>query len=604
MNDQELETRLRARYRARARETETAPAALRRDIAIIATDAPRSRLSRRGRGITLLAAATVLLVGGALAAGSALLRLPALVPPLPAPSPAAVLTAAPSAQPPSPSVLARPSANPIRAVRPGSWIATGSMITPRYGNIAVRLADGRVLVAGGEAKTGESLTSAEVYDPNTGTWSATGSMIHTTGAFPASLLSDGRVLVGDARNGDGNNGAELYDPASGTWASAASPSGGGNLSTTTLLRDGKVLGVAANGAQLYDPASDTWTATGTMVTPRYGTTATLLSDGRVLVAGGLVPVDKAIKSAELYDPQANAWTATTDVPNTDYAMSAALLRDGTVLFLPNNPRPRGPRSTAMLYDPATETWTATGDLARQDAHYDTLTELLDGTVLAAYGRGSGPMLAELYEPSTHSWSTTGSMLPDAEGNELSGRPVLLSDGTVLVAGGGTCTPNSPVSCPSGATGFAERYAPAGVSLPTGLVPVPSPTPTPTLAPLPTPFPPAAGPVPKGGRSWEVTVENKSSKPATLFLAQGPLNDMRQLCGSITPDVVPAHTTQKVTFEMPPKGQTECWLMVRPRPGADGAFGPTDGWPIPGPRKLIIGAPGENGPDSATLWVGP
>ena len=40
----------------------------------------------RGRGITLLAAAALLLVGGALAAGSGLLRLPTVVPPVPEPS--------------------------------------------------------------------------------------------------------------------------------------------------------------------------------------------------------------------------------------------------------------------------------------------------------------------------------------------------------------------------------------------------------------------------------------------------------------------------------------------------------------------------------------
>jgi hypothetical protein len=102
----------------------------------------------------------------------------------------------------------------------------------------------------------------------------------------------------------------------------------------------------------------------------------------------------------------------------------------------------------------------------------------------------------------------------------------------------------------------------------------------------------------------VTVENRESKPAALFLAEPPFNDVSDLCGSVTPDVVPAGVTEKVTFQMPPKGQTECWLMVQPVPGADGAFGPTDGWPIPGPRRLVIGAPGENGPDSATLWEGP
>ena len=61
------------------------------DLTVDALDRRReaqgvARRSGRGRGITLLAAAALLLVGGALAAGSGLLRLPSVVPPVPDPS--------------------------------------------------------------------------------------------------------------------------------------------------------------------------------------------------------------------------------------------------------------------------------------------------------------------------------------------------------------------------------------------------------------------------------------------------------------------------------------------------------------------------------------
>ena len=62
----------------------------------------RVRRLGRGRGMTLLAAAALLLVGGALAAGSGLLRLPTVVPPVPSPSVVAVATASPDATSPTP----------------------------------------------------------------------------------------------------------------------------------------------------------------------------------------------------------------------------------------------------------------------------------------------------------------------------------------------------------------------------------------------------------------------------------------------------------------------------------------------------------------------
>ena len=79
------------------------------------TTLPARRLGR-GRGITLLAAASLLLVGGALAAGSGFLRQPSVVPPVPAPSSAAVAIASPDAtstHTPTPSVSESPSPTPV-----------------------------------------------------------------------------------------------------------------------------------------------------------------------------------------------------------------------------------------------------------------------------------------------------------------------------------------------------------------------------------------------------------------------------------------------------------------------------------------------------------
>ena len=169
-----------------------------------------------------------------------------------------------------------------------------------------------------------------------------------------------------------------------------------------------------------------------------------------------------------------------------------------------------------------------------------------------------------------------------------GSATLLLDGTVLVTGGFNGT---------GATSSAELYIPAGVSPPPDLAPVPSPTPVPTPTPIPTPFPPEAGPVPVGARSWTVAVANKSSEPATLFLAEDGENGIGRLCGSVAPNVVPAGVTENVDFLLPPKRVTDCWIWVNPAPGQGGSMFQTSDAPLAG--KFII-QEGENGAQGGWL----
>lgn len=452
----------------------------------------------------------------------------------------------PSATAPNPSAFPRST---------GVWIATGTMGSPRRGDVAVSLLDGRVLVVGGAG--GEFDPSpAAVYDPDSASWSATGTTAKPRDGSPATLLRDGRVLVGD----------EVYDPKRGTWTATGKMVQDGDNVTATLLRDGKVLATGPAGCELYDPDSGTWTKTGKMIVPRYYRhTHVLLPDGRVLVAGGLVD-DSGVDSAELYDPATETWTATANMHTARADTTATLLLDGKVLVTGGaDYQDQGPPE---LYDPATGIWTATGDLARPGTRYQSAALLRDGTVLVSGARNSTD--AELYDPGTGSWSPTGSMLREHAYSALT----VLLDGTVLVAGGETDS--------------AELYIPAGVWPPPAVaaLPIPTQTPIPTATPSPTPVPPQAGPVPPGARPWKLTVVNHSSQPGTLFVADGDERGlMGQLVGSVTPNVVPPGATVEATFLLPAKGVEGWSIYVNPGPNNGGTIGWIDE-PLAGEIHII------------------
>ena len=457
-----------------------------------ATSVP-GRWFGRGRGLTLIAVGALLLIAGAVAAGSGLLRLPSVVPPEPAPSLGAVLPPSPGIETPTPGPTASPSPAPTEAPVPvppkaPSWATTGDMTTPRSDFAAVPLLDGKVLVVGGRDGD-KNLASAELYDPATGTWTTTGSMASHAGSFAylghmtATLLRDGKVLVAGGRdsNRDSLASAELYDPATGTWTATGSmltPRAGHSV---TLLSDGRVLvtggmsgpreGDFLASSEAYDPATGTWTATGSLGTARADHTATLLSDGRVLVAGGVRSVapdsGSGVRSAELYDLATGTWTYARSMASTYSSRAPIALPDGRVLTGGVPPQ---------LYDPATRSWTATGGKAI--AWFNGPAVLLaNGGALALGAAKPGEdspktTAAYLFDPGAGSWTPAGTTTI----HRWAFTATLLPDGRVLVAGGS----DADAKDPGAGLASAELFDPGTWS--------PSPVAPSTPAPTPTPYP--------------------------------------------------------------------------------------------------------------------
>ena len=120
----------------------------------------------------------------------------------------------------------------------------------------------------------------------------------------------------------------------------------------------------------------------------------------------------------------------------------------------------------------------------------------------------------------------------------------------------------------------------------------TPAKIPTATPSPTPVSPQAGPVPPGARTWKITVMNKSSQPATLFVANGDDQGLKgQLVGSVTPNVVPPGATVEATFLLPAKGVEGWSIYVNPGPNNGGLIGWIDE-PLAG--EIHIGPDGQQG----------
>ena len=283
----------------------------------------------------------------------------------------------------------------------GTFTSVGEMNIPRGYHTATLLPNGKVLIAGGQGRSHETLDSAELYDPALHKFTFTGKMLSARQGHTATLLPNGKVLVaGGFQPGSRLPSAELYDPISGTFSPTGAMVKARQYPTATLLSSGGVLitgGVTSEGitptAELYDPAAGKFVATGNMTVARELHFATALNNAEVLIVGGmsgsspdpsLIAGRDYLGNAEMFDPGQGRFSL---VAGTGSNGSAVLLRNGRVLIaggIEGREMMSKVLGAARLYDPAKQTFFDTGSMTFPRFRYDA-TLLSDGHVLMTGG---------------------------------------------------------------------------------------------------------------------------------------------------------------------------------------------------------------------------
>src|SRR5688572_12502363 len=189
-----------------------------------------------------------------------------------------------------------------------SWEDFGHLAVARTGHTVTALDDGRVLIAGGRTVNGPSF-DVEIYNPNTRQSVHAGDLWVPRVNHAAVELGSGLVLVAGGSNGSGVlDYLELFDATSGlTQSLSIRLAVAREKLTATRLLDGHVLlagGRDGSGslavAEIFVSGSRSIFETGSLRTARSGHTAVLLpNNNQVLIAGGTVN-GAASASAELY----------------------------------------------------------------------------------------------------------------------------------------------------------------------------------------------------------------------------------------------------------------------------------------------------------------
>ena len=230
----------------------------------------------------------------------------------------------------------------------GTW-STLALMPERYGPYAFAsavLADGRVIVEGGEYNNGHSgwTSRGAIYDPRLDSWTEVqppASWIHI-GDAPCVVLPDGRFFLGNAFD----RRTAVLDPATLQWSDfGVGKNDDSSEEGWTLLRDGSVLCVDVTtppATERFLPWLGRWISAGNtpqslILNPlvREIGPALLMADGTVFAAGGN-------GHNAIYSPPADAtgtgtWSAAPDFP----------LLDGTQLDMADGPAALLPSGNAL-----------------------------------------------------------------------------------------------------------------------------------------------------------------------------------------------------------------------------------------------------------------
>lgn len=173
-----------------------------------------------------------------------------------------------------------------------SFLQVAESRTNHY--LATLLADGRVLMTGGQGKNENILNAAAIFDPTTRKVQKTDVMKTPRVKHAALLLNDGHIMViggSDARGYKGRySSTEIFDPETGRFSRGPAMQFGRHKirDAVVKLHSGEILVAGgANKPEILDSTTEGFVPIkGQLSGPQMFATATLLSSGNVLILGG------------------------------------------------------------------------------------------------------------------------------------------------------------------------------------------------------------------------------------------------------------------------------------------------------------------------------
>ncbi len=313
------------------------------------------------------------------------------------------------------------------------WTQKADMPTARSA-FSTCVVDGKIFVIGGslwlewEEYGDMSISTVEMYDPETDTWEGKANMPTVRSNASVSVV-DGKIYAiggskikkiqrpgGFSTESEELPTVEMYDPATDTWTQKADmPT---PKKTKTCVVDGKIYAIGGwstaneqsqlETVEVYDPATDAWAKAQSMNHARCSAGISVVN-GEIYAMGGIGwPPNRDpsgrylsalyLSNVEVFNPKTNRWRERTEMSVPKAAHSTSVI-DGKIYVMGGHLQ-EGEKSktlsTIEIYDPTTDRWIQESDmLIGKSGH---TTEVVDGQI---YIFGGGPPTGvQVYDPRT------------------------------------------------------------------------------------------------------------------------------------------------------------------------------------------------------------
>lgn len=252
-----------------------------------------------------------------------------------------------------------------------TFMAGPNMALRRSLHTATRLNDGRILVTGGiDPAAPNNWNDGEIYDPTTNTFTAVSNFMSSPRAgHTATLLANGNVLIAGGNTLFSTAGAcpnltvfqsavattDIYNPSTNSFAPGPSmpgarvaheavrlPNGSvlvaGGLSTGSCLL-GNAVPTLPNQTYLYNPATNTFSTSTSLAAGRLKPILEILPSGNVFCGGGainnilLLQILNSTNSVEIRNAASGNWSAGTALPQARVLAGVAREASGSLLIL-------------------------------------------------------------------------------------------------------------------------------------------------------------------------------------------------------------------------------------------------------------------------------